>query len=115
VVVKVTPMNISSCLAGAAFAGLSAVAVKYRPIPDFGINNGTVTQYRSMDLKKEPAILLFCRSLTMFTGALGSKFLMHVLNSLDIIENEHYDNWLKNIRQRNPGRPLITVANHGIS
>ena len=50
----------------------------------------------------------------MFTGALGSKFLMHALNELEIIQNQHYHNWLKNIRDRSCGTPLITVANHGV-
>ena len=109
-------MHISAYLSGAAIAGLSAIAVKYRPIPDFGPDHrpGVVTLYRSMDLKKEPASLLICRSITMFTGALGSKFLMHALNELEIIQNQHYHNWLKNIRDRSCGTPLITVANHGV-
>ena len=111
-------MSISAYIAGAAFAGVSAVAIRYRPIPDFGHlepkKSAAVTRYRSMDLGKEPGVLLFCRGLTMTTGALGSKFLMHVLNTLEIVENEHYHNWLKNIRGRPKGTPLITVANHGI-
>jgi hypothetical protein len=103
-------------IAGAAFAGLSAVAIRYRPIPDFGASYspGAVTRYRSMDLANEPRVLLLCRSFTLLTGAIGSKFLMGVLNSVEIVENHHYFNWLEAIRHRPTGAPLITVANHGL-
>ena len=101
---------------GAIVGGISAIGIYFRPIPDCGsTRNVTATiRYRTMDLRREPLPLLAARSCTMAFGAACAKLLIHLVNSLEIVDNSHYRAWLDAIRNRPPGTPLITVANHGL-
>ncbi len=79
--------GVSGFILSASVAGLSAIAVRYRPIPDFGSVNSDIlskSRYRMMNIQHEPVVLLLSRSVIMSTGALLAKFMINVLNSVVI-------------------------------
>jgi len=52
------------------------------------------------------------RQVTLAVGTLVSKALVGWLNTLVIVDDDRYKEWLRLIRERPPTVPLITVANH---
>ena len=98
--------------AAAGACNCAYTAHYYRPIPHFPGDDYTPSKRRLLDVGNEPPALLVARQVTLMVGKLVSQGIMGAMNSLVIVDDDRYQAWLKAVRERPRGVPLITVANH---
>ncbi|CAM9570618.1 unnamed protein product [Ectocarpus sp. 4 AP-2014] len=96
--------------AGALGLATVGTAFVYRPNPWSNPPSDPLSERAGQE--EESFLMKTSRLFTFVAGTAAFSILMHVLNTFELKEDEHYRKFLSLVKERPSGVPLLTVCNH---
>ncbi|CAN0355969.1 unnamed protein product [Pylaiella littoralis] len=99
-------------LSSAGAIGTASVGAAYVYRPDPWSNPPRDPLSERPGGEEESFLMKTSRVFTFVAGTAAFSFLMHVVNTFELKEDEHYEKLLGLVKDRPKGVPLLTVSNH---